>query len=76
VEDSPVDFDYYLETDTLILRLRRWPDDAATYSGANFTVVVSDLGDIVELEIRGASHFFTRAQAAGIPFPAPSTGDA
>lgn len=71
-----MDFDYYPETDTLILRLRRWPDDAATYSGANFTVVVSELGDIVELEIRGASHFLARAQAAGIPFPTLSSGDA
>ncbi|MDT8305776.1 MAG: hypothetical protein RRC07_07555, partial [Anaerolineae bacterium] len=65
----------YPDTDTLILRLRRWPDGAATYSAANFTVIVSDLGDIVEVEIRGASHFLARAHAAGIPFPVPSAGD-
>lgn len=66
-----MDFDYYADTDTLILRLRRWPDGATTYSAANFTVVVSDLGDIVEVEIRGASHFLARAHTAGVPFPIP-----
>lgn len=66
-----MDFDYYPETDTLILRLRRWPDGATTHSAANFTVVVSELGDIVEVEIRGASHFLARAQAAGVSFPVP-----
>jgi hypothetical protein len=75
LEDVPVDFDYYPDTDTLILRLRRWPDDAATYSAANFTVIVSELGDIVEVEIRGASHFLARAHAAGVPFPAPTAGN-
>jgi hypothetical protein len=75
MEDVPVDFDYYPDTDTLILRLRHWPDGAATHSAANFTVVVSELGDIVEVEIRGASHFLARASAAGVPFPAPAAGD-
>jgi hypothetical protein len=75
LEDLPVDFDYYPDTDTLILRLRHWPDGASTYSAANFTVVVTDLGDIVEVEIRGASHFLARAHAAGVPFPAPAPGN-
>jgi hypothetical protein len=62
-------FDYYSETDTLIIRLRRWPHDAQMKSAGNFTVVVTELGDIVELEIRNASGFLARALAEGIPLP-------
>jgi hypothetical protein len=59
-------FDYYPDSDTLIISLRHWPHDARTYSASGFTVVASELGDIVELEIRNASHFLARALDAGI----------
>lgn len=62
-------FDYFPDTDTLIVRLRRWPDGVSTYSAGNFMVAVSQLGDIVELEIRGASQFLERALAEGVTGP-------
>lgn len=62
-------FDYYPDTDTLILRLRRWPTEAQVHSSGPFTVVVTDTGDVVELEIRNASRFMARALAEGVPLP-------
>lgn len=62
-------FDYYPDTDTLILRLRRWPADAQVHSSGPFTVAVTSAGDVVELEIRNASHFLARALAEGVPLP-------
>ena len=62
-------FDYYPDTDTVILRLRRWPSEAQVHSSGPFTVVVSDIGDLVEVEIRNASHFLSRALAEGVPLP-------
>lgn len=66
---TPAMFDYYPETDTLIISFRRWPEETSTYSSGPFTVVVSSLGDLVELEIRNASRFFVRAKQEGIPLP-------
>lgn len=60
-------FEYYAETDTLIISIRHWPEGAKTYSSGPFTVTISELGDLVELEIRSASHFLTRALAEGVP---------
>ena len=65
-------FDYYEETDTLIVRLQRWPDGARTYSSGPFTVVTDESGELVELEIRRASHFLARALAEGIKLPEDS----
>ena len=62
-------FDYYPDTDTLILRLRRWPAESDVYSSGPFTIVVSNIGDLVEVEIRNASRFIERALAEGVPFP-------
>jgi hypothetical protein len=60
-------FEYYAETDTLIVSLRHWPEGAQTYSSGPFTVTVSELGDLVELEIRNASAFLNRALTEGVP---------
>lgn len=66
-------FDYYEETDTLIMRMQRWPDEAKTYSSGPFTVVVDDSGELIELEIRRASHFLSRALAEGVMLPEDET---
>lgn len=63
-------FDYYPDTDTLILRFRRWPAEAQVYSSGPFTVVASEIGDLVEVEIRNASRLLSRALAEGVPLPA------
>ena len=60
-------FEYYPETDTLIVSMRHWPEGARTYSSGPFTVTVSELGDLVEVEIRSASKFLARARAEGVP---------
>lgn len=60
-------FEYYSETDTLIISMRHWPEGAQTYSSGPFTVTVSQMGDLVELEIRSASRFLTRALEEGVP---------
>ena len=62
-------FDYYEETDTLILRMQRWPDEAQTFSSGPFTVVVDGSGELIELEIRRASHFLARALGEGVSLP-------
>ena len=62
-------FDYYPDTDTLIISFRRWPEETSTYSSGPFTVVVSSLGDLVELEIRSASRFLARAMQEGVSLP-------
>lgn len=59
-------FDYYPETDTLIVRLQRAPQSISEYKGANFIAVTGERGELVELEIREASRFLARALAEGI----------
>lgn len=59
-------FDYYPETDTLIVRLQRAPQSISEYKGANFIAVTGERGELVELEIRRASRFLARALAEGI----------
>ena len=56
-------FDYYPETDTLIVRLQRAPQSISEYKGANFIAVTGERGELVELEIRDASRFLARALA-------------
>lgn len=59
-------FDYYPETDTLIVRLQRAPQSISEYRGGNLIAVTGELGELVELEIRHASQFLARALAEGI----------
>jgi hypothetical protein len=60
-------FDYYPDTDTLIVRLRRAPATIGQFHGGPFTVITGDMGDLVEIEIRHASHFLARALSEGVP---------
>lgn len=60
-------FDYYPDTDTLIVRFRRAPHNIEIFQGGNFTAVAGDMGDLVEVEIRGARSFIARALSEGVP---------
>lgn len=60
-------FDYYPDTDTLIVRFRRAPHNIDILQGGNFTVIAGELGDLVEVEIRGARGFIARALSEGVP---------
>jgi hypothetical protein len=63
-------FDYYPDTDTLIVRFSRAPHNIDIFESANFTVVTGQMGDLVEVEIRDISLFLERLVAEGVPFKA------
>lgn len=67
-------FDYYPDTDTLIVRFRRAPHTIDIFESANFTVVTGQMGDLVEVEIRDISLFLERLVAEGVPLPAELPG--
>lgn len=67
-------FDYYPDTDTLIVRFRRAPHNIEIFESANFTVVTGQMGDLVEVEIRDISLFLERLVAEGVPLKVDQPG--
>lgn len=57
---------YHKNSDTLTITLKPQAYDAFEYEGGDFTAIVSDDDELVEVSIANASRFLAQAVAAGV----------